>query len=134
MVPSSVMRVYHSEPPLGGTPAQALEAFDHAIALDPGFAPAYEHTVELAIRLNRPDLARKYAAAYLRLDPTDVNAPATRLAALLLDPERSHAPEAARMIDSASTRACLTPRVSAQEASSAGGPTRVKPRSGSCES
>jgi eukaryotic-like serine/threonine-protein kinase len=97
--------LYHSEPPLGGTPAQALEAFDHAITLDPGFAPPYEHTVELAIRLHRPDLARKYAAAYLRLDPTDANAPATRLAALLLDSERSHTLEVARVIDSASTKA-----------------------------
>lgn len=96
--------LYHSEPPLGGTPAQALEAFDHAITLDPGFAPAHEHTVELAIRLHRPDLARKYAAAYLRLDPTDANAPATRLAALLLDSERSHTLEVARVIDSASAR------------------------------
>jgi DNA-binding SARP family transcriptional activator len=92
---------FHSDPPFGGAPGPALEAFDRAIALDSGFAPAYEHTVELAIRLNRPDLARKYAAAYLRLDPTDVNAPSTRLAALMLDPDRSHAPETARMIDSA---------------------------------
>lgn len=93
---------FHSDPPFGGPPARALEAFDHAIAIDPGFAPAYEHTVELAIRLNRPDLARKYAAAYLRLDPTDIHAPSIRLAALLLDPERSHTPEADRMIDRAS--------------------------------
>jgi len=100
--------LYHSEPPLGGTPAQALEAFDHAITVDPGFAPAYEHTVELAIRLHRPDLARKYAAAYLRLDSTDANALATRLAALLLDSERSHTLEVARVIDSASTRALIT--------------------------
>jgi tetratricopeptide (TPR) repeat protein len=97
--------LYHSEPPLGGTPAQALEVFDQAIAVDPGFAPAYEHTVESAIRLHRPDLARKYAAAYLGLDSTDANAPATRLAALLLDSERSPTPELARVIDSASTRA-----------------------------
>jgi serine/threonine-protein kinase len=95
---------FHNHPPLGGVPAPALEAFDHAIALDPGFAPAYEHTLHLAIRLNRPDLARRYAAAYLRLDPSDVNAPSIRLAALMLDPERSHAPETARMIDSASAR------------------------------
>ncbi|HEU5153661.1 MAG TPA: hypothetical protein VFU03_02905, partial [Gemmatimonadales bacterium] len=94
----------HNPPPLGGVPAPALEAFDRAIALDSGFAPAYEHTIELAIRLNRPDLARKYAAAYLRLDPTDVNAPSIRLAALMLDPARSHAPETARMIDSASVQ------------------------------
>jgi eukaryotic-like serine/threonine-protein kinase len=94
---------YHFGPPLGGTPAPALEAFDRAITLDPGFAPAYEHTVRLALRLNRPDLARKYAAAYLRLDPSDVNATSIRLAALMLDSARSHTPETARMIDRAST-------------------------------
>jgi serine/threonine-protein kinase len=93
---------FHAGPPFGGPPGQALEAFDQAIAIDSGFAPGYEHTVELAIRLNRPDLARKYADAYLRLDPSDVNAPSIRLAALMLDPGRSHAPEAVRMIDSAS--------------------------------
>jgi serine/threonine-protein kinase len=98
---------FHSDPPFGVPPTQALEAFNHAIAVDPGFAPAYEHTVELSIRLNRPDLARKYAAAYLRLDPTDANAPATRLAALLLDPERSPTREVARVIDSASTRTLI---------------------------
>jgi tetratricopeptide (TPR) repeat protein len=86
---------------LGGVPGPALEAFDHAIALDPGFAPSYEHTVELAIRLNRPDRARKYAAAYLRLDPTDVNAPSIRLAALMLDPTQVDAPATTRMIDNA---------------------------------
>jgi eukaryotic-like serine/threonine-protein kinase len=93
---------FHADPPFGGPPGPALEAFDRAIALDSGFAPAYEHTVTLAIQLNRPDLARKYAAAYLHVDPTDVNAPSIRLAALMLDPERSHSPEAAQMIDSAS--------------------------------
>ena len=91
---------HHTGPPLGGSPAATLEAFDHAIALDPGFAPAYEHTVKLAILLNRPDLARRYADAYVRLDPSDVNAPSIRLAGLMLDPVRSQAPETARMIDS----------------------------------
>ena len=93
---------FHADPPFGGPPGPALEAFDRAIALDSGFAPAYEHTVELSIRLNRPDRARKYAAAYLRLDPTDDYAPSIRLAALMLDPQRSRTPEAARMIDGAS--------------------------------
>jgi eukaryotic-like serine/threonine-protein kinase len=93
---------FHAELPMGSVPGPALEAFDRAIALDPGFAPAYAHTVELAIRLNRTDLARRYADAYLRLDPTDVNEPSIRIAALLLDPERSGSPETARAIDSAS--------------------------------
>src|SRR3954454_17889177 len=39
---------------------------------------------------------------YVRLDPSDVNTPSIRLAALMLDPTRSEAPETARMIDSAS--------------------------------
>ena len=38
------------------------------------------------------------------------------------------------MIDSASTRALIDAASSAQEASSVGGPTRVKPPSGSCAS
>jgi serine/threonine-protein kinase len=92
---------FHAALPVGRIPGPALEAFDRAIALDPGFAPAYAHTVELAVRLNRADLARKYADAYLRLNPTDVNEPSIRLAALLLDPERSRSPETARAIDSA---------------------------------
>src|SRR5690349_11731388 len=95
---------FHSPPPLGGVPAEALEAFDSVIALNPGFAPAYEHTLHLAIRLRRPDLARKYAAAYLRLDPTDVNASSIRLAALLLDPESAHGPATAAAIGRASTQ------------------------------
>jgi serine/threonine-protein kinase len=95
---------YHNNPPLGGVPAAALEALDHAIALDPGFGPAYEHTVHLAIRLNDVALARKYAAAYLRLDPTDVNARSIRLAAAVLDPARSDAPETVRMIDTVPAR------------------------------
>jgi DNA-binding SARP family transcriptional activator len=95
---------FHQAPPLGGVPGPALEAFDHAIALDSGFAAAYEHTVRLAIQLNRPDLARKYADAYLRLDPIDVHAPSIRLASLMLDPARSHAPETGRVIDNASAQ------------------------------
>jgi serine/threonine-protein kinase len=96
---------HHGNPPLGGTPAPALEAFVHAIALDPGFAPAYEHTVTLAILLNRSDLARKYSDAYVRLDPNDGSAPSIRLAARMLDPDRSNTPETARMIDHASSLA-----------------------------
>jgi tetratricopeptide (TPR) repeat protein len=93
---------FHDNPPFGGAPGPALEDFDRAIAVDSGFAPAYEHTLTLSILLNRPDLAREYAAAYLRLDPTGINAPSTRLAALMLDSERSQTAEATRRIDSVS--------------------------------
>jgi hypothetical protein len=60
--------------------------------------------VRLAIELNRADLARKYADAYLRLNPTDVSVGTIRLAALMLDGDRSHAPEAAHVIENASAQ------------------------------
>ncbi len=81
------------------TPPQALQAFDHAIALDPGFTPAYEHVVELATKTGHADLARRYARAILTLDTTGENAISPRLAALLLDPVRSASPEMTRLID-----------------------------------
>ena len=117
---------FHANLPLGSLPGPALEAFDRAIALDPGFAPAYGHTVELAIRLNRPDLARRYADAYLRLDPTDVNAPSIRLAALLLDPDRSRSPETARTIDSASARVLFDVAIFHLQASADSGEAAIR--------
>ena len=44
---------------LGGLklPGPELEAFERAIALDPGFAPAYDHTIALSVKLGRPDQA-----------------------------------------------------------------------------
>ena len=61
-------------PQLGGTRAQALEAFDRSIALDSAFGPSYIHPVDLALNLGGPELARRYIRAYLALDPKDVNA------------------------------------------------------------
>jgi hypothetical protein len=55
--------------------------------------------------LNRSDLARRYANAYVRLDPTGVNAASIRLAALMLDPDRLRALERAQAIDTASNLA-----------------------------
>jgi eukaryotic-like serine/threonine-protein kinase len=49
----------------------ALEAFDRAIALDSGFAPAYLHPVELGFTLDGRELGLRYARAYLALQPTD---------------------------------------------------------------
>jgi eukaryotic-like serine/threonine-protein kinase len=92
---------FHSPFP-GTTPARALEAFNHAIALDSGFAPAYEHMMGLTIRVGRPDLAAWYAARYVGLDPTGQNAASIRLAAAMLDPVQAKGPAAGRMIDSAS--------------------------------
>jgi tetratricopeptide (TPR) repeat protein len=79
-----------------------FETFSRAIALDSGFAPAYEHMAGLAIELGRPDLARQYAAAYLSLYPDAGSARATRLALLALDPTQPGAVDTARLVDSAS--------------------------------
>ena len=58
-------RQFHTPAPLGNDPAAALAAFDRALALDSGFAPAYMHTVRLAMQLGQPDRARAYARAYV---------------------------------------------------------------------
>jgi serine/threonine-protein kinase len=44
--------------------ADALRAFDRAIALDSTFAPAYIHPVELALTRDGPRAAQRYATAY----------------------------------------------------------------------
>jgi eukaryotic-like serine/threonine-protein kinase len=98
---------YHGEPPIGNAPA-ALDAFERAIELDPGFAPAYEHVVHLEMQRGRPDLALRYAQAYAALDPTDVNAPSLRLVALVLDSGGVGAPAVTRAIRSASALALFS--------------------------
>ncbi len=58
--------LYHLQQPVRGTASEALAALDRAIASDSGFAPAYEHTVELALQLGDYDRAAAYARAALR--------------------------------------------------------------------
>ncbi len=75
---------YHGD--LTVTDREALSYFDHAIAADSDFAPAYIHAIELASRYG-PDAARKYADAYLRRDPRDFEGEGIRLAALAINPK-----------------------------------------------
>jgi len=91
----------HEPWPIAAPPAVSLEAFARAIALDPGFGPAYEHMLELLLALGRPEEARRYATTYLALYPTSPHRSHTRLAALLLDPSDSGRAEAERMLDTA---------------------------------
>ncbi len=93
----------HSDDPSVATEEDALDAFDHAIALDSAFAPAYFHTPGLAIAvdLGDPDRARRYLAAYLQLNSKDDNTAPLRLAARVLDPVQADLPETARLIDTA---------------------------------
>jgi len=92
----------HEPWPIAGPPAVSLEAFTRAIALDPGFGPAYEHMPGLLLALGRPEQARQHAATYLALYPTSPHRAGTRLAALLLDPSATGKAEAERMLDTAS--------------------------------
>ena len=53
-------------------PSRALEAFEHAIALDSAFAPAYEHVFQNAVRSGRPDHAVALLRTFFRLVPNTV--------------------------------------------------------------
>ena len=66
--------------------AECLPAFERAIALDSGFVPAYKHILGLALRVGGTDLARKYARAFLSLNPAQAQDDEIRVAALLLEP------------------------------------------------
>jgi tetratricopeptide (TPR) repeat protein len=92
---------------LGGLklPGPELEAFERAIALDPGFAPAYDHTIALSVELGRPDQARRFAEAYAALDSTGDNAEAARLVALLIDRRPGDSTAVARAVQAASSGA-----------------------------
>jgi eukaryotic-like serine/threonine-protein kinase len=92
----------HDPWPIAGPPAVSLEAFNRAIALDPGFGPAYEHMPALLLSLGRPEEARRAAATYLALDSTVRYRSEIRLAALLLDSSATARAEAERMLDTAS--------------------------------
>jgi serine/threonine-protein kinase len=95
-------RTGHEPWPIAGPPAVSLEAFTRAIALDPGFGPAYEHMPGLLLSLGRPEEARRAAATYLSLDSTSPHRGETRLAAVLLDTSRIGRAEAESMLDTAS--------------------------------
>jgi eukaryotic-like serine/threonine-protein kinase len=51
---------YHWAPATGTPAAEALRAFERAIALDSGFAPAYVHSVELKLQQGDPAGALRY--------------------------------------------------------------------------
>src|SRR5574341_741524 len=90
---------HHNGPSLGVTWDEEGAALGRAIALDPGFLPSYFHAPEWALRRGDLALARRYARAFIALDPSGVHqdpeAVGTRLAATLLDPARAASPEIA---------------------------------------
>jgi tetratricopeptide (TPR) repeat protein len=90
---------FHSGTPAEFTEEEILAPLDRAIQLDPEYGPAYQHTVSLAIRLGRLDLARQYAGAYIDFVPADISSQQFRLDALLLDPSLAASTQTARQID-----------------------------------
>jgi serine/threonine-protein kinase len=98
---------YHWGSPVGGGPRQALEAFDHAIANDSSFAPAYIHPIELALWLEGPVAAGQYTKGYLRLEPTDVSASGIGLADRIMESMRDRPTESTRLLQDASPSALV---------------------------
>jgi len=92
----------------GITRAQALAAFDHAITLDSGFAPAYIHPIRLAGDLYGLPAARRYAAAYLALNPSDIEAAGIRLAWRLMALTRPGSPAVELLLDTVSSDALMS--------------------------
>jgi serine/threonine-protein kinase len=86
---------------VGVTRPQLLDAFARAIALDSAFAPAYLHLVPLALELEGPAAARRHAAAYLGLNPTDDESIAFAIVHRLLDSLRPSTPDIERQLDTA---------------------------------
>ena len=83
-------------------PADALVAFDRAIALDSGFTPAYEHTIQIAMLLGQPERALQYARASIAHQATGSVAGPVHFSALLLDPATAGSPATRAAEDSAS--------------------------------
>ncbi len=89
------------------TQEEILATLDRAIQLDPEYGPAYEHTVLLAIKLGRLDLARQYARTYIDFVPADIASQQLRLDALLLDSSLMGSTQAARLIDTSAATPLL---------------------------
>jgi len=95
---------------LGTTNQQVLAAFDRSIALDSAFAPSYIHPVDLALGLDDSAAARRYAAQYMALKPTDVEGNGIPLIAKLLDPAAAASAEVQHLLDTASANALANAR------------------------
>ena len=90
---------FHAD--LRTTEQDLLALFDRSIQADSAFAPAYVHATEMSFRYG-PEVGRRYAAAYLALNPRDVEAEGMRLAAALADPALLKSNGASKFLDTVS--------------------------------
>ncbi len=96
-----------SQVSLRRTRRQAFDAFARAIALDSAFGPAYGHIVGLALGLEEPELARKYAEAYLRVGADREGSASLRAALDLLEHPGAPGPATRALFDTATARRAL---------------------------
>jgi hypothetical protein len=68
--------------------SEVRDAFNHSVALDSAFAPAYIHLVELGFSLDGASAGRAAALQYLARNPDGEHADAIRLVDLVTDPAR----------------------------------------------
>jgi len=78
---------------------EMLSLFDHAIAMDSTFAPAYVTPITLAAFLDGAASARRYVRAYLSREPSGQYSRFIRLADVLLDPARARTVDARRLVE-----------------------------------
>ena len=78
---------------------EILGLYDHAIAMDSSFAPAYITPISLAAYLDGPESARRYSRAYLALEPSGARSEVIHLADDLLDPIRSLSIDIEQLVD-----------------------------------
>jgi serine/threonine-protein kinase len=84
------------------------DAFNHSVALDSAFAPAYIHLVELGFTLDGATAGRAAALQYLARNPAGEHAEAIRLLDLVTDPARaSDSDRVEKALDRASSDALL---------------------------
>src|SRR2546425_4517874 len=87
---------------VGASWNDARAAFDRAIALDSGFAPAYIHPLEIALNDNDPDAALRYVRGYLAVSSVIPEGAAMRLLSELLDPRGTRSRRLGRELETAS--------------------------------
>ncbi len=86
------------------SPRVAFDAFARALELDSAFAPAYEHIVDLALRLRDPETARRYGEAYLRVGSGRTGAASVRAALDLLASPNAPPPATVAFLDTAKAK------------------------------
>jgi hypothetical protein len=103
---------YHfgSGPAVGVPERSILEAFDRAIQLDSGFAPAYIHPVELGFDLGGEPLGLRYARSYLALDPKEPAHRGVRLVTRLIGPQRLQGSGRRQLLDTIGADALVSAR------------------------